>query len=350
MRRPGSTTNAPRPPAARPVVVRAFAECRLRHPATKTATPATGCNDDGLRRAGGYTAFKYFQHPPRRPSVTDPTPADAAFFAGVLRVNESRADRSIEQMASALKVTPELLQRLFVAQGPSLGLWRAAEIAVLRENDYARPIVDLGCGDGQVTRQVLPRVEYGVDPYRPALVRAAELGLYERLIDRPIEAAPIPAHRIGSVVSNSVLEHLPQPEKILRAVAHLLRPGGRLIYTVPTEAFGRWLLLPSERYANWRNAHYEHRNLWPLERWIWQLDCAGFSVERVRSYFPRPLVSWWDALELSQRVWIGRRRLFSLAWQRLPASALRWLAQRAARLDLSAPPPGGGRLIVARRR
>ena len=58
---------------------------------------------------------------------------------------------------------------LLEQQGPSLGLWRAAEIAVLREQTYERPILDLGCGDGLVTSMVLPRVEIGVDPNQKPL-------------------------------------------------------------------------------------------------------------------------------------------------------------------------------------
>jgi len=55
---------------------------------------------------------------------------------------------------------------LFIAQGPSLGLWRAAEIAALREQSLERPILDLGCGDGFVTAQTLRRVGGGLPPPR----------------------------------------------------------------------------------------------------------------------------------------------------------------------------------------
>jgi hypothetical protein len=70
-------------------------------------------------------------------------------------------------------------------------------------------------------------------------------------------------------------------------------------------------------------------------------------VVKVRPYLRREMVKCWDALELLQRVWIGKRRLFSVCWRRLPRSVLTRLAQRLARVDLSAPAPGGGRLIVA---
>lgn len=253
-------------------------------------------------------------------------------------------------MEPRLHIAADTLRQLLSQLGPSLALWRAAEIAALREHDYARPILDLGCGDGLVTAHVLPHVEIGVDPYRTALAQAARRGLYARLIDRPLEVAPLAPRTLGTIVSNSVLEHALQPASLLRAAARLLRPGGRLVFTVPTEAFSQWLILPAACYARWRNRHYEHRNLWPIARWIANLESTGFAVERVRPYLRQPLVTTWDGLELAQRIWVGRHRLFSLVWHRLPTHALARLADRIARLDLAAPPPGGGRMIVARRR
>jgi SAM-dependent methyltransferase len=235
-----------------------------------------------------------------------------------------------------------LLEKL----GPSLGVWRAAEIAALRMETYAPPVLDLGCGDGLVTSFVLPRVEIGVDP-SAAIQRAAASRVYQRIESRPIQTVDVAPGSIGTVISNSVLEHVADLPAALDATARLLRPGGHLIFTAPTEAFSDWLTLPAKRYSDWRNRHYEHRNLWSVERWEHELGRSGLRVVKVRPYLRREMVRCWDALELLQRVWIGKRRLFSVCWRRLPRSVLTRLAQRLARVDLSAPAPGGGRLIVA---
>lgn len=239
-----------------------------------------------------------------------------------------------------------LLERL----GPSLALWRAAEIAALRRETYEPPVLDLGCGDGIVASFVLARIDIGVDPCASAIRRAATLSLYDRLEQHPIERAGVAPQSIGTVISNSVLEHIQDLDSVLRATAQLLRPGGRLIFTTPTEAFSRWLALPLPAYRAWRNRHYQHHNLWPVERWRQHLERAGFELIAAHTYLRRPLVTTWDALELLQRIYLGRRRLFSLGWRRLPGSTLQRLARRAAALDLSAPAPGGGQLIVARKR
>lgn len=238
-----------------------------------------------------------------------------------------------------------LLDRL----GPSLALWRAAEIAALREWTYETPVLDLGCGDGLVTAMVLPRVEIGVDPDPVPLQRAARRGLYQSLVTAPIEEADIPASSIGTILSNSVLEHVPRIDDALAAAARCLRPGGRLILTVPTEAFSGWLTVPWPRYVWLRNQRLAHRNLWTATHWAERLRDAGLEVEVIRPLLRRPLVTLWDALDLTQQVWIGQHRLVSLLWRRVPSPVMDQLARWGAALDLAAPAPGGGRLIVARK-
>lgn len=239
---------------------------------------------------------------------------------------------------------------LLEKQGPSLALWRAAEIAALREQQYKRPILDLGCGDGLVTSMVLSRVEIGLDPDNRALARAAQLDIYERFVAEPAEAAGLPNESIGTVVSNSVLEHLPNLDTVLETAGRLLRPGGRLIFTAPTEAFSKWLALPIGGYAVWRNHKLQHLNLWSVDRWSQHLGRVGLEVQEIRPYMRRSLVSLWDTLELLQQIWIGHHRLVSIAWRRTPPQMMERLAERVSQLDLAAPPPGGGCLIVARKK
>jgi SAM-dependent methyltransferase len=252
-------------------------------------------------------------------------------------------------LSPALQLNARDFCVLLQSQGPSLGLWRAAEIAALREQIYPAPVLDLGCGDGLVTSLVLDRVDIGLDPDRCALARAAWRGIYQRFEAALAEESQLPDGSVGTVISNSVLEHLAHIDAVLQSVARMLRPGGRLVFTVPTEAFSAWLTLPLECYAAWRNRRLQHLNLWPVERWEYSLRRAGLELMQVRPYLRRPLVTAWDALELLQQIWIARRRVFGLIWRRIPARVMERMASRASRLDLSAPAPGGGRLMVARR-
>lgn len=241
-------------------------------------------------------------------------------------------------------------QILLALQGPSLGLWRAAEIAILREQIYQYPIVDLGCGDGLVTSLVLQNVDIGLDPDEKQLTQARSRDIYNYLIPLPVENASIPPESIGTVISNSVLEHILDLDIVLEAVVRMLKPEGKLIFTVPTASFSEWLALPIASYAHWRNQQLCHLNLWSVEEWTQTLARVGLEIEIVRFYLERELVSIWDTLELLQQIQIGQRRLFGTLWRQLPTSLLDRLATQASHLDLSSSSGGGGQLIVAKKR
>ena len=163
---------------------------------------------------------------------------------------------------------------LLAQQGPSLALWRAAEVAALREIAFEHPVLDLGCGDGLVTSQVLANVEVGLDPDKRVLERAAMLNIYQRFEQVTAEEMQLPDASIETVVSNSVLEHVPSLDETLQSIARVLRPGGKLVFTSPTEKFSAWLVLPLKRYAAWRNNKLCHLNLWSIECWRRHLEHA----------------------------------------------------------------------------
>src|SRR5579872_1486741 len=255
----------------------------------------------------------------------------------------STATRPLHLEASTFRTLLEL-------QGPSLGLWRAAEIAVLREQTYEHPVLDLGCGDGLVTSLVLSYVEIGVDPDEKALLQAKGRGIYGSFEARPVEEMQLPANSIGTVLSNSVLEHIANIDTVMATIARILRPGGRLIFTTPTPTFSQWLAFPCQSYAERRNRQLCHLNLWSVECWAAHLEEVGLEIEYVRPYLGRPLVRLWDILELLQQVWIGHHRLWSIFWRHIPPDMLTYLATRASQLDLAASITGGGQLIVTHKK
>lgn len=85
--------------------------------------------------------------------------------------------------------------------------------------------------------------------------RVHSLGVYVRLEPSLAEKINVPRASIQTMVSNSVLEHLPRLDTMLRKVVQILRPGGRLVFSVyrSTDLFSGWLLLLVRSYAVWRN-------------------------------------------------------------------------------------------------
>lgn len=89
-------------------------------------------------------------------------------------------------------------------------------------------ILDLGCGDGVLTKRV---AELGVDivgvDAAPELVAAArKLGLDARLVDGHDLAFE---DEFDAVFSNAAMHWMLKPDKVIAGVARALKPGGRFV-------------------------------------------------------------------------------------------------------------------------
>ena len=163
-------------------------------------------------------------------------------------------------------------------------------------------MLDVGCGDGHFVFVALALqsglLAAGVDLDPRALSEARERGAY-RVVARALgNRLPFADHAFATVVSNSVLEHIPQVEPVLSEVSRVLRPGGQLIFCVPGDDFVNLLFFSDlfrrlgldglagryERYFNRISRHYHCDG-----RGVWRgrLAEAGLEVSHCFSYFSR---------------------------------------------------------------
>jgi SAM-dependent methyltransferase len=99
---------------------------------------------------------------------------------------------------------------------------------------------------------------------------------------------PPPVENADLVVLQEVIEHIPQPPYlVLRRIAAMLRPGGRLFLTTPNGHRFRNLvymalgkeILGIYRYPEAGEA-LGHQHEYTRRQMIWQSETAGFEVER----------------------------------------------------------------------
>jgi SAM-dependent methyltransferase len=140
------------------------------------------------------------------------------------------------------------------------GIGYRRDIRPLLPPPSAGPIVDIGCGSGQLLRCLLADgyAAFGIDvsPEQVALARAAGLGQVrhgdyrELLRERPGELA--------AVTATDLLEHLTKPEVLATfdAVAAALRPGGRFVARVPNAVspFGGHIRYGDFTHETWYTA------------------------------------------------------------------------------------------------
>jgi methionine biosynthesis protein MetW len=150
-------------------------------------------------------------------------------------------------------------------------------------------VLDVGCGDGKTSGAWLldRRCDYtGVDISANAVREAQQFGLRAIHIT-DASSLPFADGMFDVVVCIEVLEHLFAPQSALQEIRRVLRPGGRLIATVPNIAAWRWRLdmlvagrwnpIGDERSAAepWRDPHIRFFTTRSMRRLLRE---TGFEV------------------------------------------------------------------------
>jgi len=197
----------------------------------------------------------------------------------------------------------------FGYESAAQSLWRAQEFSLFHRNRalLTAPLLDFGCGDGSFAAALFDSVDYGVDVDPAALERARAYGLYRDLLQSAEVSIPLPDSAVGSIVSNSVLEHVTRLDDVLKELRRILRKDGRLVFSVPVIAFRRQL-------AKWFgeaesikvNVQYYHRNLFSPGEWRARLEAAGFEIEELRPFQPEKFTFWYRMFRLFGRKGLGR--------------------------------------------
>ncbi len=158
---------------------------------------------------------------------------------------------------------------------------------LMNKHQFAFPLLDLGCGGGALLAELrADGLAVGVDSSQEALTHAREKGISE-LVAASIDVLPFNDGTFAGVLMLDVLEHHPDPVTALSEVRRVLRPGGRLLVTVP--AFG-WMW----SYADDVMGHYRRYGKEHLRS---DLEATPFTVDRMTYFF-----SW-----LVPVAWIFRR-------------------------------------------
>jgi SAM-dependent methyltransferase len=178
-------------------------------------------------------------------------------------------------------------------------LLRAVEARFYRDIQLPPPVLDLGCGDAHFASVTFDHpLEVGVDPWTPPLREAARLrrGVYRGLVQASGAALPLPSGHFASAISNSVLEHIPDLDPVLRDLQRVLRPGAPFIFCTPSEHFLEFLSISGvlnhvglrplgAAYESFFNRISRHYHCDSPAVWRERLGRAGFAVERHWYYF-----------------------------------------------------------------
>lgn len=242
---------------------------------------------------------------------------------------------------------------------PAICLWRSLELLEMQEMMFSAPVLDLGCGNGDVGEIALPShwPVFGLDRVHSETSAARVREAYQGLTTADATALPFPDATFGAVVSICVFEHIPNDTLALQEVARVLKPGGSFIFSTPSDTFERNLLgiddLARVGRVNERLGHYHYRS---RGEWTELLSKAGLVVDHYKLLLPRGSQRVWERLDdlMISRLFgrrlldivrgLERRRLLpKKIWTYAWTLVVSMLALRRVR----AGEPGGGQMIMA---
>jgi SAM-dependent methyltransferase len=182
---------------------------------------------------------------------------------------------------------------------PHRAVLRSVECKLMGQVPLVPPVLDIGCGDGHfasIAYRPLP-IDVGIDVMARDLPEAAARpGTYRQVAFASATALPFADSSFATVVSNCVVEHIPDNAAVLSEIARVLKSGGVFAATLPSEHFAEYLLgssafrylgLPrmAQAYGDFFNRISHHHHVFSPDVWKDRLLSVGLVVEEQRYYF-----------------------------------------------------------------
>lgn len=173
---------------------------------------------------------------------------------------------------------------------------RIREILRMLQPGNSDTILEVGCGTGNVLKQVVRGTRIGLDiSFRLVRVAREKCSTGTSFVSADAETLPFRAGSVDKVLCTEVLEHVLRPEAVLQEILRVLRPGGIAIVSVPNEVLinrlKRWFLGSRiMRRLVWRRSRYriaeDMTEEWHLHafdrRMLEGVIPNGFRLEEVR--------------------------------------------------------------------
>jgi len=184
------------------------------------------------------------------------------------------------------------------------GLLRAVEARTYQSIELTGPILDLGCGDGHFASVTFSKpLDVGIDPWTGPVRLAGKTGAYRLVVHGSGNQMPFPDASFNCIVSNSVLEHIPDLDTVIAEASRVGKPGATFVFCVPNHNFLpnlsvarffdrlHWKGLAS-LYRRFFNRISRHFHCDPPEVWKSRLEAHGFTIQRYWHYFsPKALAA-----------------------------------------------------------
>jgi SAM-dependent methyltransferase len=185
-------------------------------------------------------------------------------------------------------------------------------------------VLDLGCGTGHSYRELSPRVSVGVDLDAEVLA-----GQDRETVQADMRRLPLADGSFASVISVQSIEHVPDPESVMREVLRVLAHPGRAVFVTPNRlTFG----VGEEIIDPYHYGEYDAEQLRVVcRRFFARVEIVGLHGSARYEELVRA-----ERLELGRLLALDRLRLRRLAPRRLRQILYDWRLTRVR----ATPRPG----------
>ncbi|KAF5423990.1 MAG: Ubiquinone/menaquinone biosynthesis C-methylase UbiE [Candidatus Methanocomedens sp.] len=194
---------------------------------------------------------------------------------------------------------------------PSLGFYRAVELSILNKYVcFERPVLDIGCGDGTfISLLTKDKISLGLDISRTAILKSKQTNVYNESICASATNLPIKDESFNTVFSNCAIEHIQNIQEVLFEINRVLKNGGQLIFTVPSENFDQFLFFYqffrkigfnrlAETYAATLDKRIHQIHKISPKKWEKKLNNSNMVLEKAYYYHPSKAMKLWDVLNI----------------------------------------------------
>ncbi|MEK7097095.1 MAG: class I SAM-dependent methyltransferase [Patescibacteria group bacterium] len=161
-------------------------------------------------------------------------------------------------------------------------------------------ILDFGCGEGFFANLVFgkSRINIGLDLMdNKRITEAIEKKIYKKIRLYDGNIIPFSDNHFNTVVSNCVLEHIPDIKKSIKETYRVLKPGGHFITSVMADQWENNLFGPKifgKKYLTYMRKTQVHNNLFSNKEWQSHFKKAEFKIQSIDGYLYRKSSFWLD--------------------------------------------------------
>ncbi|KKP60338.1 MAG: hypothetical protein UR54_C0014G0006 [Candidatus Roizmanbacteria bacterium GW2011_GWA2_34_18] len=151
-------------------------------------------------------------------------------------------------------------------------------------------ILDFGCGEGFFAKLVFGKykIDIGLDLFNNKRIEEAKKEkIYKKIILYDGDTIPYPDNSFDTIISNCVLEHIPNIGFSLKEIYRVLKPGGYFLTSVMTDQWENHLFgskIFGKAYLNYMRKTQVHHNLFSNNQWQNCFKKTGFKIQSIDGY------------------------------------------------------------------